>query len=162
MEVMIFKFLLILTNFVILTYLLLVAFRHYAAKVDKQSWGFIFHLITIAWLIVRGAFWISTITHFIRWTTLSFYLLYWMPAPFEFAGYMILPLFFAQVLYPTQWKKYWSTIRPFYFVIIIGIIVFQALWAWLAATPTVRYSLLLFIYRYLTIKSLGTKMHNSN
>lgn len=49
---------------------------------------------------------------------------------------MLLPLFFAQVLYPQEWKKYWTYIRPIYGALIIGIVLFQCIWAVMAVIET--------------------------
>lgn len=132
------KTLLVATNFSILTYLLVLMMNHYNANYDMKSWGFIFHILTFSWLIIRGAFWVATMTS-MKWTAISFYLLYWSPTPLEFAAFMILPLYFSQVIYRYEWTRYWSIVRPIYFSAIVGMVVFQAIWSWLAGVPKVIY-----------------------
>lgn len=131
------KLLLVLTNFFLTSFLLILTCDHLYSHDDIQSWGFIFHVLSLSWLSIRGIFWLATIVPIVKWTTLSFYLLYWMPAPLEFAAFMLLPLYFTQILYPDEWKKHWNNVRPFYFSFIVGIILFQVLWTWLADSPEV-------------------------
>lgn len=140
-QILWYKLGLVITNFAVLSYLLFLMIHHYTAAYDTQSWAFIFHILSFSWLLIRGSFWASTLTTVLRWNALNFYLLYWMPTPLEFASFMVLPLYFTQILYTEEWKKYWKFVRPIYFSIIIAIIVFQMLWSWLAAAPTVSVSL---------------------
>lgn len=149
MAFLILKYLLVMTNFLLLTYVLILTADHYFSHSDRTSWGFIFHLLTLCWLVMRGAFWLSTVLPIVHWTTLSFYMLYWMPAPIEFAAFMLLPLYFAQILYPQEWKKHWEHVRPYYFGFIVGIIAFQLVWTWVAASPVVSYSNPSFLRRSL-------------
>ena len=64
-----------------------------------------------------------------------------MANPIEFGSFMLLPLFFTQVLYPTECKKYWGLIRFAYISSIVGMIVFQALWIILTALEMQEQSL---------------------
>lgn len=130
------KSLLVATNFALLTYLLVLMISHYNSNYNIRSWGFIFHTLTFGWLILRGAFWIATISS-MKWTAVTFYLLYWTPTPLEFGAFMVLPLYFAQVIYRDEWKKYWNVVRPIYFSTIVGMVIFQAIWSWLAGVPKV-------------------------
>lgn len=131
------KICLVSTNFFLTTFLLILTCDHFYSNYDTQSWGFIFHLLSLAWLFIRGIFWLATIVRVVRWTTVSFYLLYWLPAPLEFAAFMLLPLYFTQILYPEEWRKHWFNVRPFYLSLIVGMIIFQVLWTWLADSPAV-------------------------
>ena len=63
----------------------------------------------------------------------TFYLLYWMPCPFQFSSFMLLPLFFSQKLYPAKWKEYWHYSINIYIAIIVFLIVFQIMWTFIAA-----------------------------
>ena len=40
----------------------------------------------------------------------------------------------------SEWKRYWKYIRPLYFVVILSIVVFQSLWAFLGALEQVTFS----------------------
>lgn len=126
---------LVLTNFSLLAQLLVLLINHYSLHYNMFSWASIFHYLTVAWLLIRGAFWISTLFASMQWTAISFYLLYWMPTPFEFGAFMILPLYFAQILYPQEWTKYWPYCRPGYFGLIVGIAAVQLLWCGLSIIP---------------------------
>jgi len=131
------KLLLVLTNFTILSFLGVLMADHFNASHNLSSWSTSFHLLTFAWLSIRGSFWLITMTSTQQWSAFSFYFLYWMPNPLEFASFMLLPLFFAQILYPVEWKKYWGYVQPVYIAVIAALIIFQALWAFLAALDSV-------------------------
>jgi hypothetical protein len=140
------KILLVASNFYLLTNLLMLVINHFHLAYDMKSWASIFHFLTLIWLLIRGAFWVTTIFASMRWTALSFYLLYWMPTPFEFGAFLILPLYFAQILYPIEWRNYWPYIRPIYCGLVVGIAGIQLFWCGLAV-PTV---------------STGTSRYNQN
>lgn len=110
--------------------------HHYQSNYDKKSWAFLFHILTFLWLVFRGFFWLSTLTSLMKWSSAIFFVLYWMPTPIEFGAFMLLPLYFAQILYPDEWKKYWIYARPVYFGLTIGIFVFQSLWSLLKPTSS--------------------------
>ena len=59
-----------------------------------------------------------------------------MPTPLEFGSFLLLPTYFAQILYPKEMKLYWGYIQPLYIIIIFGLIFCQALWAVLGAFQT--------------------------
>eukprot|EP01031_Cornospumella_fuschlensis_P027028 gene27028-32660_t len=135
MEIDIFKWLLVLTNFYLLTNLLVIVVNHYTFQYNMKSWGSIFHFLSLVWLIIRGAFWISTLLPHMHWTVFNFYLLYWMPTPFEFAAFLVLPLYFAQIVYGDRWKDLWEYVRPLYGVVIALLCAVQLLWCVVAALP---------------------------
>ena len=74
---------------------------HYQSNNNLLSWSFSFHILTLVWLGIRGGFWLSSSIATPDWGSWSFYAMYWMPNPIEFGSFMILPLFFTQLLYPT-------------------------------------------------------------
>lgn len=127
------KTLLVCTNFSILSFLLFLMIDHMKASYNILSWSSAFHILCICWLIMRGAFWLLTIISDGSWTNVTFYSLYWMPHPFQFGAFMLLPLFFAQVIYPIEWRAYWHFVRPMYILVIFGTVAFQAIWAILKA-----------------------------
>ena len=90
-------------------------------------------LLSLNWLIIRGVFWLLTITSRDQWEAFQFYILYWLPAPLEFGSFMLVPLFFGQVLYPDIWKVHSPWILPVYGVVTFGLISFMVMWALLAA-----------------------------
>jgi hypothetical protein len=90
------------------------------------------------WLVIRGAFWVLTITSSEPWGDFVFYSLYWLPYTLQFGSFMMLPLFFAHILYPANWKKYWVYFGPIYFFFLVSLILFQIVWSLLAALETVR------------------------
>jgi hypothetical protein len=138
MEILLFKDLLLITNFSILAYVLLLVIHHYQSNYDKKSWAFLFHILTFLWLLLRGVFWISTLTSFMKWSSTTFFVLYWVPTPLEFGAYMLLPLYFAQILYPEEWKDYWPYVRPVYFVFTIGVFLIQSIWSFYISAPKVK------------------------
>ena len=131
MEILVLKLLLVASNFALLSYLIMIMLYHYQHHYDMKSWASLFHVTSASWLLIRGSFWISTCTTYMKWNSNSFYLLYWIPNMFEFSAFMILPLYFTQVLYPSNWNQYWVHIRPVYFGIIACIIAFEVIWSFL-------------------------------
>lgn len=133
MELRPYKFVLVLTNFCILSFLLVLLIDHYNGNHNFTSYSSIFHCMTFLWLSIRGVFWLLTLTSTSSWSSFTFYFLYWMPNPLEFGSFMLLPLFFAQIIYPSEWQHYWIYIRPVYISAILGLIVFQSMWAVITA-----------------------------
>lgn len=58
--------------------------------------------------ILRGIFWVLTITTGDQWRAQVFYLLYWLPNPLQFASFLLLPLFYTQVSTHTVKAMYLS------------------------------------------------------
>lgn len=133
MEFPSYKIALVVTNYSILSFLVLLMFDHYKSNFNVFSWSSCFHFLCLLWLLIRGAFWLRTVTSTSSWGVFSFYCLYWLPNPIQFASFLLIPLFFTQILYPEEWKKYWVYVRPVYYFILISLVVFQVLWALLAA-----------------------------
>ena len=96
-----FKMILVLANFSLLSFLIMLMVDHYNSHYNVESWSSAFHVLTLLWLSIRGAFWLCTAISTSPWNSMSFYALYWMANPIEFGSFMLLPLFFSQVLYPT-------------------------------------------------------------
>ena len=127
---LIFKLLVLLSNVLLLGYLLRVVFSHLQQHYNMKSWASAFHYFSLIWLLTRCSFWLCTMIDSMEWNNFSFYLLYWVPTTLEFISYMVLPLYFAQILYPTQWNQHWVTVRPIYFGIVTAIIVFEIYWSY--------------------------------
>ena len=128
MHIQPFKICLVFTNFALLIYLVGLIIDHYNSHYNIKSFSSAFHILCFLWLGIRGIFWISTMTTSVAWTPAAYYFLYWMPVPLEFGSFMLLPLYFAQILYPNEWKSYWRMLRPFYIVGIMGLLSFQAIY----------------------------------
>eukprot|EP01032_Pedospumella_encystans_P011738 gene11738-13628_t len=79
------------------------------------------------WLFVRGLFWISTLTTDENWTPGSYYFLYWMPVPIEFASFLLFPLYFIQVIYPVEWREYEDWLIPSYVFVVAILLSCQAI-----------------------------------
>ena len=133
---LIFKLILAFTNYSILLYLVHLIYVHYKNNYNINSFSNLYHILSLVWLTIRGLFWTLTLVTSVEWSPLTFYILYWMPSPFQFSSFMLLPLFCAQILYPTIWKEYGDKIRFVYIGIIIIIVLFQTLWSILAAYET--------------------------
>lgn len=95
-----FKMILVLTNFSLLSFLIMLMVDHYNSHYNVESWSSAYHILSLLWLSIRGAFWFCTVISISPWSPWKFYALYWMANPVEFASFMLLPLFFSQVLYP--------------------------------------------------------------
>jgi hypothetical protein len=107
---------------------------HYKSNYSLISWSSCFHFLSLSWLTIKGIFWLLTITSDHSWEAIQFYILYWLPAPLEFASYMLVPLFFGQVLYPEFWKDNSRWVLPVYGVGTLSLVLFMVTWAVLAAT----------------------------
>lgn len=128
MDVQPFKILLVLSDVSLLVYLGVLIYQHIYWHNNLKSFAFTFHILCLVWLFFRGLFWISTLTNELPWTDASYYFLYWMPVPLEFGSFLLLPLYFARVLYPDEWKEYRGLLRPIYVVIIVGLLSFQLIY----------------------------------
>ncbi|KAG5190469.1 hypothetical protein JKP88DRAFT_266933 [Tribonema minus] len=101
---------------------------------DIRSWGTAFHILALLWLLLRGAFWTLTITTDGIHSASAFYLLYWAPNPLQFANFLLLPLFYGQVVSTRRkWATQWRYIRPVYIAITTSMVVFMAITAIISA-----------------------------
>lgn len=57
-------------------------------------------------------------------------ILYWIPCPFEYGSFMLLPLFFAQVLYPREWRVYAPYIFPTFSILILTMTLTTIVWVY--------------------------------
>ena len=128
MRIQVFKLLLVMTNCGVLFCLVAMIVNHIRCQYNLKSFSFLFYMLSFVWLLIRGIFWISTLTSSVEWTSAQYYFLYWMPVPIEFGSFMLLPLYFVQVIYPEEWKTYYSTGRRLYIGIIFGLIVVQIIY----------------------------------
>jgi hypothetical protein len=129
-----FKITLMVLNFCILSFLVMLIVDHYQANYSLFSWSACFHFLSLSWLTIKGIFWLLTITTDYEWSAFQFYLLYWLPSPVEFGSYMLVPLFFGQVLYPDVWAAHNKWILPLYGLLVLSLVMFMVVWAVLAAT----------------------------
>ena len=132
-----YKLLLVVSNYSILFFLIRLLVDHYKSNNNFASWSSAFHIICFMWLFLRGLFWMLTLIPFDE-TNLYFMLsLYWLPNPLQFGSYMLLPLFFTQILHPGEWERYWSYIPSTYVVILALLFIFQLFWSLLACMERV-------------------------
>lgn len=121
------KIILVITNYAIVAYLFVLIYKHISSQNDLKSFSFIFHVMCTIWLFVRGLFWISTLTTDENWTPGSYYFLYWMPVPIEFASFLLFPLYFIQVIYPVEWREYEDWLIPSYVFVVAILLSCQAI-----------------------------------
>ena len=121
------KVLLVITNYGIVAYLVVLIYRHISSHHDLKSFSFIFHVLCTIWLFFRGIFWISSLTSQVDWSPGGYYLLYWMPVPVEFVSFLLFPLYFIQIIYPVEWGEYEHMLIPMYVLVIILLLSFQAI-----------------------------------
>ncbi|CAM9279596.1 unnamed protein product, partial [Laminaria digitata] len=94
-----------------------------------RSWATAFHILVLLWLILRGIFWIMTITTEEHWHGDTFYLLYWLPNPLQFGSFSLLPLFYSQVLSSKrEWKARSRIITPVYITLVSGMLLYMVGW----------------------------------
>lgn len=127
------KIIIIFCNFFLLGYLLVLLIDHYNNSHYLLSWASIFHTLSILWLLMRGVFWIFTITSSSTWDIFLFYILYWMPNPIEFCTFMLVPLYYTQVVFPNEWHKYWIKYRVIYVMSMGMLILLPTCWAFISA-----------------------------
>lgn len=132
-DIPIFKVALVLTNYAIVAFLGVLMVDHYKSNFNLLSFSNIFHMLSFVSLSIRGLFWTLTIISFSEWTAFTFYTLYWLPSPFQFCSFLLLPLFCVKVMYPRQFTDYWGRIRIAYITVVMGLILFQVMWALLSA-----------------------------
>ena len=104
MQVPFLKWILTLSDFSLLFYLLSLMLDHVRNNYSLKSWSSIFHIQCILWLLLRGCFWLGSIINESIEDELYLKILYWSPCPFEYGAFLLLPLFFAQVLYPREYR----------------------------------------------------------
>ena len=136
----VFKVALLLTNGAMISFLVSLIREHYKSNYNINSFANIFHMLSFIWLSIRGLFWLLTIVSTKNWDTILFYILYWMPSPIQFASFMLLPLFCAQIVYPQEWKKYWTHVRMMYVCVTVGMVAFQIVWTILISLQKARIS----------------------
>lgn len=138
MDLLPFKFVLTATNFGVLFLLVMILIKHSSYKFDIRSWSTGFNLLCVVWLSFRGAFWILTMCSINYWIGSTFYILFWVPMPISFGAFMLIPLFFAHLLYRTEWKYYWDKIWWIYTATTIGLAIFMISWSILSAMSIQR------------------------
>jgi len=148
-ELQLCKILLVITNYSIVGYLLVLIYKHISSHYDLKSFSFIFHVLCTIWLFVRGIFWISTLTESENWTPGLYYFLYWMPVPVEFASFLLFPLYFMQIIYPVEWRQYEDLIIPAYGFVIAILLSFQAIFIMVDLMYQVSGNTYFFIHRHL-------------
>ena len=127
-----FKIILLITNVLMICLLLSIMLEHYKSNNNIRSWSSLFYLLCLIWLSIRGIFWLLTVTSTTFWLEPYFELLYWMPNPLQFGSFLLLPLFFAQIVHRGKWEQYWVYVRPVYITVIACIVLFQLIYALLA------------------------------
>lgn len=140
------KLTLLLLNFGILGFLLILIADHCSARYNVYSWSFFFQVISAVWLILRGMFWLLTVVSITTWDSITFFMLYWLPNPLQFGAFFLLPLFFGQILYPNNWKENWSFWRIIYVGVILSLTVFQIMWSIMSSYENVRVFFLVFVF----------------
>lgn len=93
-----FKDLLTAVNLTLLAAVLALVIGHHQRRDNKRSWAFAFLLLCLCWLAFRQAFWVLCLMTYRPWGAGIFYLVYWLPHPLQFAMFLLLPLFYAEVL----------------------------------------------------------------
>jgi hypothetical protein len=127
------KFALVITNFVILFLIVMILIKHRSDGFNIQSWSAGFNILCVLWLSLRGAFWALTVCTINYWIGSTFYILYWVPTPISFGAFMLIPLFFAHLLYRHEWDYYWGKIWWMYIATTVSLAVFMISWSVISA-----------------------------
>lgn len=133
MDLPIYKLILASINMAILCLVGALLWEHCLGKHRRRSWATAFYLLSVVWLLLRGAFWTMTITTE-GFDTATFYVVYWVPNPLQFANFLLLPMFYAQVLSGSRdWDRRWRIMFPIYAVLTVGMVTFMLVTAAIAA-----------------------------
>ncbi|CAM9338077.1 unnamed protein product, partial [Chrysoparadoxa australica] len=101
---------------------------HMHAGAKMKSWAVTFHALSFTWLVLRWIFWTLTFSS-IDFNSLSLYLLYWIPNPLQFATFLLLPLFYSQVVTKRKtWESQWWIIRAVYVIVTSSLVGFMVAW----------------------------------
>jgi len=101
-----------LSDLGLLLFLTSLMMEQFQNNYSLKSWSSIFHVQCVIWLLLRGCFWFGTIVTTDQSSELYLKILYWLPCPFEYGAFLTLPLFFAQVIYPREYKSLVRSILP--------------------------------------------------
>jgi hypothetical protein len=107
---------------------------HIMSRNKLRSWASAFNSLCILWLCMRQVFWTYAIYSTGYWSAVRFYILYWLPHPIQFAMYLIIPIFYVQILSKTGrhrfgmsaslWQKRRKCIRNTYIAVVAAMLVF--------------------------------------
>ena len=137
------KYLLASINGILLLFLIGTVVGHIVSGNKLVSWSNAFNGLCILWLGMRQVFWAYAIYSPANWSAVRFYVLYWLPHPIQFAMYLIVPIFYVQILSrsgrqgfgmasPRFWQRRWRCIRNTY-IALVSFMVFFLIGAVVAA-----------------------------
>jgi len=127
------KSILFLLSLLLLLLFIYLTYSSHIRDYNPTSWSRYFHILSISWLLLRTSFWLLTLTNNNTWNPAVFYLLYYLPNPLQFASFVLLPLFYAQVLHRRKWRVAWGWIRGIYLIWFGGTVSFMIVFSVLAA-----------------------------
>lgn len=123
------KLTLAVLNTSLLCYILATVFWHVRYQHNFRSWSMAFNLSSFIWLALRELFWLRTIIISGLWNPVTLYTLYWMPHPIQFGSYLILPLFYMQIISKNPsgsslWDSRWQCMRIVYIIAVTLMLLF--------------------------------------
>jgi len=142
MALLLCKSFLLVVNVAIMLGILLEAVMLRQAKHSIRSWSASFYALCFVWLLFRSVFWALTIATSRSWDPALFYILYWTPHPIQFAAFLLLPLFFAQIAHRKSWRSGWKYVKPLYVAFSVGAVTFILIWSVVAAVRDRRLAML--------------------
>eukprot|EP00903_Cladosiphon_okamuranus_P022440 g20641.t2 len=96
--------------------------KQYGARI----WLKAFHVLVLVWLVLRGMFWVLSITTREEWHSISFGLLYWLPNPLQFGSFLLLPMAYSKVLSPSNlWEVHSRTVGRAYVTLVSSMLVYM-------------------------------------
>lgn len=134
MPLPILKTIITVSDFGLLSYLLSLMMEQFQNNYSLKSWSTIFHVQCVIWLTLRGCFWFGTIITTNVSSELYLKILYWLPCPFEYGAFLTIPLFFAQVIYPSESRAVVPYVFPFFAGLIVALIIVMVMWVWYTVT----------------------------
>lgn len=146
MTVLIAKDLLAAVNGAMLIFVIGTLAGHFLNRNKLVSWASAFNSLCILWLSMRQIFWSYAIYSADNWSAVRFYLLYWLPHPIQFAMYLIIPIFYVQIIglsetgrqrfgmLATLWQKHRKCMRSTYIGVVTSMLVYLVGVVFTAAT----------------------------
>ena len=122
------KAFLTISNFALLYFLINLMLEQYQSNYSLKSWSSIFHILCVCWLTIRGFFWVFTLVLYDPAWEIYLKILYWAPCPFEYGSFLLLPLFFAQVVYPREWRITAPYILPIFALFVLTMTLSTIVW----------------------------------
>lgn len=173
MHLLILKLLVLGVHFFVIFLVSLNIRVQWRAGYNKSSWSSLFLGFSLLWLVLKLGLLLRWLEPEPVWTDALFYTLYWLPTTLQCAAFMMLPLFYTQVIFQEKWHWRWSRVLlPLYIGVCVSAIALMAAWISRAALNERRFYVCLLDYHRMVeqemnnghteLPSLGDATHNDD